>query len=329
MIISESGTSRQVDLTPFRLRVGLGVVAGLIALIGVLVIVSMGMFSGDNAVDRDKMALLEKVRALEEDLRKKELALAVQAKRFSEKGDPSTLASVPPSSSRDISDPADTEQPEGNEEVGASPPPESPLSGESADPPVALHEESRVPQPDSPPSSGSVKSSDSGKSDTPSALHAGGPVAAEKSGIISFNAQEVTAVVKRSDRGILSFRLVKDSPKTLFSGYLFVFVEMEDPRGENKIYVYPQRTRLGEGDLPRDFKDGKNISFKFNSRVELPYRDTRPGASLTRISILLYGEKGDIVFQRGFEGRDLNKITKTATNGNHIQAKPAGRRRSL
>ena len=81
----------------------------------------------------------------------------------------------------------------------------------------------------------------------------------------------MTAVVERPDRGILSFRLIKDTPKTKFSGYLFVFVEMEDRRGENKIFVYPQRTQLGEGDLPRNFKDGENIEFKFNSRVELPY----------------------------------------------------------
>jgi hypothetical protein len=318
-----------MDLTPFRIRVGLGILAGVIAFIGILIIFSVGTFYGDTVMDGDKVALFEKVKSLEEELRKKELALAVQAKRLTERNDTKTVASVPSGPSEDVTGPTDREQPATNEERGAAPPPESPLSGQVTPPPVALHEESQDTQSDSPKSSDTVKSSDAEKSEPPSALHAGGPVPAEKSGVINFNAQKVTAVAERPDRGILSFRLIKDTPKTKFSGYLFVFVEMEDRRGENKIFVYPQRTQLGEGDLPKNFKDGENIEFKFNSRVELPYKDTRPGATLTRISILLYGENGNIVFQRGFEGRDLNKISKTATNGNNMQAKPATRRRSL
>jgi len=50
-----------------------------------------------------------------------------------------------------------------------------------------------------------------------------------------------------------------------------------------------------------DFREGESISFKHNSRVELPYEDIRSGASLARVSILLYGENGKIVFQRGFD----------------------------
>jgi hypothetical protein len=123
--------------------------------------------------------------------------------------------------------------------------------------------------------------------------------------------------------------LVKDHPKKRFSGYLFVFVEMEDPRGENKIYVYPRRTRLGDGDLPTDYRDGESLAFKFNSRVELPYGDIRMGASLARVSILLYGEDGGIVFQRGFSRNELKVVGSKATHVNGAQAKSVKRRQAL
>ncbi len=123
--------------------------------------------------------------------------------------------------------------------------------------------------------------------------------------IVNFNAQDVTVKPTGANSGTLSFRLIKDHSDVLFSGYLFVFVEMKDKRGETKIYVYPDKTRLGEGDLPSNFKQGENISFKYNSRVELPYGDIRSGAGLARVSILLYGDDGKIVFQRGFEKKEL------------------------
>jgi hypothetical protein len=123
---------------------------------------------------------------------------------------------------------------------------------------------------------------------------------------INFNAQEVTATTDGSNNGgNLSFRLSKDKPDLRFAGYLFVFVEMEDSRGENKIYVYPRDARLGEGDLPSDYKEGEGIAFKFNSRVELPYGDMRSGSHLARVSILLYNETGKIVFQRGFDRAEM------------------------
>ncbi|MGC8659265.1 MAG: hypothetical protein ACP5U1_09345 [Desulfomonilaceae bacterium] len=123
--------------------------------------------------------------------------------------------------------------------------------------------------------------------------------------IVNFNAQDVTVKPEAASSGTLSFRLIKDHPDTLFSGYLFVFVEMKDKKGETKIFVYPDKTRLGEGDLPSDFRQGENISFKYNSRVELPYGDARSGSGLARVSILLYGDDGKIVFQRGFEKKEL------------------------
>jgi hypothetical protein len=133
---------------------------------------------------------------------------------------------------------------------------------------------------------------------------------------ISFNAQEVTATTDGSNNGgNLSFRLSKDKPDLRFAGYLFVFVEMEDSRGENKIYVYPRDARLGEGDLPSDFKEGESIAFKFNSRVELPYGDIRSGSHLARVSILLYNETGRIVFQRGFDRSEMKVAGGSKTEG--------------
>ncbi len=148
--------------------------------------------------------------------------------------------------------------------------------------------------------------------------------------IINFNAQDVTVKPTGANAGTLSFRLIKDHSDLLFSGYLFVFVEMKDKRGETKIYVYPDKTRLGEEDLPSDFKQGENISFKYNSRVELPYEDIRSGAGLARVSILLYGDDGKIVFQRGFEKKEL--LVSGASGPQRMEgakSKPTEKRRAL
>ncbi len=147
--------------------------------------------------------------------------------------------------------------------------------------------------------------------------------------IINFNAQDVTVKPTEVNAGTLSFRLIKDHSDMLFSGYLFVFVEMQDKRGETKIYVYPDKTRLGEGDLPSDFKQGENISFKYNSRVELPYGDIRSGAGLARVSILLYGDDGKIVFQRGFEKKELSVSGSGAQRMEGAKPKPTEKRRAL
>ncbi|MFA6223484.1 MAG: hypothetical protein WC647_14330 [Desulfomonilaceae bacterium] len=148
--------------------------------------------------------------------------------------------------------------------------------------------------------------------------------------IINFNAQDVTVKPTNVNSGTLSFRLIKDHSDILFSGYLFVFVEMRDKRGETKIYVYPDKTHLGEGDLPSNFREGENISFKYNSRVELPYGDIRAGAGLARVSILLYGDDGKIVFQRGFEKKEL--LVAGPTGQQHTDGakpKPTEKRRAL
>jgi len=124
--------------------------------------------------------------------------------------------------------------------------------------------------------------------------------------------------------------LVKDQHDVLFSGYLFVFVEIVDKRGQPRLYAYPDRTKVEAGDdLPEDFRAGESVSFKYNSRVELPYRDVRPGAKLSRVSILLYGEDGNIVFQRGFSSSEVTMESAKATNVTDQQPKPVRKRQAL
>jgi hypothetical protein len=148
--------------------------------------------------------------------------------------------------------------------------------------------------------------------------------------IVNFNAQDVTVKPTGQANGTLNFRLIRDHPDIAFSGYLFVFVEMQDKKGENRIYVYPDKTRLGEGDLPSNFREGETISFKNNSRVELPYGDIRSGARLARVSILLYNDQGKIVFQRGFEKKELVVAGSSGTHEvEENKAKTTDRRRAL
>ena len=103
---------------------------------------------------------------------------------------------------------------------------------------------------------------------------------------------------------------------------------MADRRGENAIYAYPQQTRLGEGDLPAEYRDGETLSFKYNQRVELPYGDTtRPGASLARVSILLYSENGKIVYQRGFDRGEVKVASPKRAAGQQDRSRQAAEKR--
>ncbi len=159
-----------------------------------------------------------------------------------------------------------------------------------------------------------------------------GEIGATPQSIMNFNAQEVAADPKGPNSGALSFRLIKDQPDVMFSGYLFVFVEMADQRGESKIYAYPDEARLGEEDLPADYREGKSISFKRNSRVKLPYEDIRPGVSLSRVTILLYGENGRVVFQRSFDRGELKSVAQKSSAPAAADAsrhRPVEKRRAL
>jgi hypothetical protein len=306
------------------MRVGLGAVGALVCVFAVLIVLSIGHFTGDVAGDGDKSALLEKIQGLEGQLREKDLALAVQEKRLKEKPLAQALASAAPLSERQDEQP--TEEPE-SEPKDAGPltsVAESDVSDATGGPTGRLSAEAV-----SPPPSGGLDSRDAEGSEPPVGLHPDPNSELPGSGAVQFNAKELTAVSENSNSGKLSFLLFKDTPGIRFSGYLFVFVEMADNTGENKIYVYPQRTRLGEGDLPTDYREGQNITFKRNSRVELPYKDGRQGAALNRVSIVLYGEDGNIVFQRAFEGTDVSKVSKASTNADDIGSHRTGRRRAL
>ena len=146
---------------------------------------------------------------------------------------------------------------------------------------------------------------------------------------INFNAQDVAAASESRNTGTVSFRLVKDQPEFRFSGYLFVIVEMEDPRGENKIYAYPEKTSLGEGYLPSNYREGETLSFKYNQRVELSYGDVRSDASLVRVSVLLYGEDGKILFQRGFDRKEIKVVRGGQNKLDRARTKAGEKRRAL
>jgi hypothetical protein len=148
---------------------------------------------------------------------------------------------------------------------------------------------------------------------------------------LSFNAQDLTAVRESDEDGKLSFRLVKDRPDVFFEGYLFVYVETRDPRGGGKLKVYPQNAKLGEGDFPVDYKAGQFVGFKANSKVRLddvPLDGRRSDSRLRRVVVLLYAKDGGIVFQREFDGREINRISRTATTLGDTP-KGEGRRRAL
>jgi hypothetical protein len=293
-----------MELTPWRIRMGIGILAGVV---GVLVVTLIGgvAFRGETAkFTHGDENLVEKINALQEEMRQKDLALSVQEKRIKEMQELPTLAAAQPRPSRDVQEPPEKSEPlteeggpllsmpePGTAESSPAGPSRKPADGELAE------DGSRT-----------KKGNEAESLDTPETRGS-----SAKLPVIAFNAQRVTAVAETPNTGTLSFQLVKDNPDIRFSGYLFVFVEMVDGQ-ENKIYAYPKRARLGEEDLPTDFREGESVSFKYNSRVELPYGDVRSGAALSRVSILLYGQNGKIVFQRGFDRREVKLMhTKTGT----------------
>jgi hypothetical protein len=295
-VIGETGRSRQIELTPWRIRIAAGVVIGVTAIVALSLVKGFwGRPEAPSKIVQDQ-ALEERLRSLQDELKQKEVALSVQEKRLKELEESPDLALAP-----------------------QNPPPDTakrltkaePLK-ESEGPLVALQEsgtrEFGVP----------ATARKPGDSETEIDAEAGSQKRPESPGgdsmgpVINFNAQRVTAVAERPNSGTLSFQLVKDQPDIRFSGYLFVFVEMGDGQ-ETKIYAYPKRARLGDEDLPSDFREGESVSFKYNSRVELPYEDIRSSAALSRVSILLYGQDGKIVFQRGFDRKEV----KTLSAKNH------------
>jgi hypothetical protein len=324
VIISESGTSRQIELTPIRLRIAaavlvvLGVViaAGLVGLTGTSVDVS--------GIRAERDLLAEKVRSLEETLKRKELAVAAMESgaapsESASSGEQTYSASSSGPGAGESAARGQAAEDQASvpvREVGAAPPGigSEPVPVAEADP-SPFDKGTRSAGPESPRTGQSVEDQ---------LVDASRPEA-----LVSFDAEGVTAFSERGNRGVLRFRLVKNQPKIRFSGYLFVFVQMVDKRGEDKIYAYPKRTRLGEEDLPTDYRKGESVSFKFNSSVELPFEDIRPGARLAGVTILLYGEDGSIVYQRGFARSELKRVSGKATRVNGVPAKGKRNRRAL
>ncbi len=304
----------------------------MLALIALIVFIVISIFSmrplfrGTDSSATTESELSEKVEALKDELRQKDLALSVQEKKLKEIRETPTLAAIgqrPP-------DEANRPGP-GTEQISES---EGPL--------MSLKDASR------PERGGLPPAKDDGEADlarghgaTRSQIAGGGaeqvvqpssqgPGTTASRPVISFDAQDVSAIPQASNTGTLSFRLVKDSPEIRFSGYLFVFVEMADQRGQSAIWAYPHQTRLGEGDLPADYRDGETLSFKYNQRVELPYGDDRPGASLARVSIVLYSENGNVVFQRGFDRSEVKiASSKRAVGQQERPRHGAEKRRAL
>lgn len=330
--MSESGSSRQIELTPFRLRLGFAAVAVVIGLVVFAVIGVRGYLSGKGGTTSPNDTIAQQVQSLQEEVRKKELEIAIQGKRLKELQESPTLAAVPPRPTREVA-PAE----EGPQDEGSPVANDGPLTAlqdavKSPANPRALSKGQGEEVEESPstfPSGESATRKLAGSGQTEPPLEGSGESSAGQAPIINFNAQEVTAAVEGSNIGKLSFRLIKDHPDTLFSGYVFVFVETVDQHGATQIVVYPKETRLGEEDLPADFREGKVIPFKVNARVALEFPDNRPGTTLSRVSILLYDENGKIVFQRGFNRNELKMVGKKGGGIEGARSRAGQKRRAL
>lgn len=315
VIINESGHSRQIDLTPLRMRIGIGAIAGIVGLVLVLGIVAAGSLSGKSKVAKRDEGSIERLKALQEELSKKELALTVLEKRLKEMQEPTLAAVMPKPSPEPVGPPPLSALQESSE-----------LDSRAAGASAGIEEEFDVAQRSATPEADSQRTA---KSEPVERRKTGAAEVPSKLPPINFNAEAVTASAEASSAGTLSFRLIKDQPAVQFAGFLFVFLEMVDQRGETKIYAYPERTRLGDGDLPGNYKDGKDLTFKYNCRIELPFNDIRPGARLDRVSILLYGENGKIVFQRGFDRNEVKVVTAKSGTPEGTRTRAADKRRPL
>ncbi len=295
---------------------------------GAALFTGLGMFlaGSERAMSSDRQALLEKVQALEEELSGKQLAMSAGEGGAAEEAATPALAETPTPGFEETAGAAGQEPPRQGEFGGESPftsnqepPPESDPFGT----PVSAE----APQPAEPTAPAGEQQA-SARIEDPFASGATQPPA-EPATMITFDAEDVTAIAEGPNEGKVIFKLVKDNPQVRFTGYLFVIVEMVDEQGEQKIYSYPSRARLGEAFLPKNFTEGETLSFKYNSKVELPYRDKRAGARLSTVSIVLYREDGRIVYQRGFDRGDLKIIRANATNVNGTPQPPSTRRRAL
>lgn len=335
VLISESGASRQLELTAFRLRVGAAVALGVLALVVVAIAGSAGVFSGTSKLSSGQAGELAKtVNLLQEQLKEKQAALIVQERRIKELQELPTLTTVPSSRSNVGEGP---KQGMGEPTESSS---DGPLTGRNETRDVASRD-AGFGNRDRDRSDDAAESRTSDAKSRHAALQSeqpAPPVGSEEaaspapSPIIEFDAQKLTAVLKEPrERDTLSFRLVKDHPDVRFAGYLFVFVEVTDKQGQTHIYAYPKQTRVGDENIPSDFKEGESVAFKYNTRVELPLPSVEAGTgtSLSGVSILLYGETGKIVYQRGFERKELKIVSAKGNKSDGPGAKASTKRQAL
>ncbi|MFC1834423.1 hypothetical protein ACFL2Q_06780 [Thermodesulfobacteriota bacterium] len=335
VIMSDSGSSRQVKLSTARIRVAAVAAAVVLGVLVVGLLGIVGLFNGDGQWGLEKARLEEKIKGLEEALQQTKVSMSAQEQKLEE------LGSGPAASEPMTSAPTEEGNPLNSEAVAHSSEPPTPEPGPltSATEPVAASPTeppepeavTPTPEPTSPAPQPSIQFSRS--QEHPSVegntgISPPGPEA-ERVAIVNFDAKELTAVSEGSSSGKINFRLIKDQPDIRFTGYLFVIVEMVDSRGQNKVIAYPSKANLGPEHLPDDFKAGETLSFRYNSRVELPYRDSRSGASLAGVSILLYGEDGKIVFQRGFDRKQLKFVSAKAADVEGVRPPAPKRRRAL
>jgi cytoskeletal protein RodZ len=319
LVLGESGRSRQLDLSRSRLKV-LALSGSLILIVAAALAVALPRyFAGSTSKDQTTSQTSTQV---DSSMEKTQVA-NIKDQSSSKQSGTQMPAAVKPI----LTEPTDsTVRTAGS----ATPVPESPTGQKPSDHDAMKSSVSASSPPSETPDRQAeqrlTKKAPAGPSETEKSPIT--PLSADPF-VINFDAQQVTAAVDSPNSGTLSFRLVKDQPEIKFAGYLFVYVEMEDQAGENRIYVYPKQTRLGEGDLPFDFRDGESIAFKFNSRVELPYGDPRSAASLAGVSILVYGENGKIVFQRTFGRQEVAMVNTKASKAERAKPRSGEKRQAL
>lgn len=320
VIMSESGAARQIKLTKNRIRLAIGaaLAAVVIILLGFVGLFSSG--SSDEGLRRERDQLANRVETLEEENHKLQMEQSVKSQQASRVSG-SELASLPkpnaPSNTPEPTEPVSATSPsdpveESNQATSASE--NSSDTGQTEVAPENPSGESEVSQPSPPPA-------EAPQPRTASPVNTAGispdtASTAARQPIINFDARNVIALRdgNKKEKGKISFRLIKDQTDVPFSGYLFIILELVNRQGNYKILCYP-KARLGPEDMPEDFRDGKELEFKSNKKFEIPYRGTRLVSSLSRLSVLVYGEDGNVVYQRGFE-RDEVKFRTSGTARN-------------
>lgn len=333
VLINEAGTSRQIELTPFKIRAGLVAAGGVVAIVIALAVIAIGSMAGESRESGETAALAKKISILEEELRKKELALTVQEKRLKEIHESPGLGSIAGSQEKDLGalTPHDTltERLPGQTEGPLTSMPQSgagDTTGSGSRVAASGPGSDVSPQVTEP---GAPSSVEGQFSESAGNATAQAPATTRTAGLINFNAEDVTAIPEGPNKGQLRFRLIKDRSDVRFAGYLFVYVEMVDKNGETKLYAYPEQARRGEEDLPTDFREGESVNFKYRTDVYMDYEDTRGAASVAGVSILLYGKDGKIVFQRGFDRKDLKVVDTVDRNMKGAASTKGARRRAL